>query len=59
MKMSGWVNVLGKVCVCACSVASAWPTLCDPMSGSPHSPLSMRPHKNIRVGFHVLSRGSS
>ena len=36
--MSGWVNVLGKVCVCVCSVASACLTLCDPMNGSP--PLS-------------------
>ena len=35
MQMSGWVNVLGKVCVCACSVASACPTLYDPMNGSP------------------------
>ena len=48
MQMSGWVNVLGKVCVCACSVASACPTLCDPMNGSP--PLSSV-HEILHTGI--------
>ena len=48
MKMSGWVNVLGKVGVCACSVASACPTLCDPMNGSP--PLSSV-HEILHTGI--------
>ena len=46
--MSGWVNVLGKVCECACSVASACPTLCDPMNGGP--PLSSV-HEILHTGI--------
>ena len=35
------LSIYFDVCMCACSIAQLYPTLCDPMGCSPQAPLSM------------------
>ena len=46
-----------RVCLCMCSVAQSWPTLCDPINCSPPGSCVHGIPQNSGVGCHFLLQG--